>query len=130
MSDQVGGNHYRNKAIEPIRYVMENKLGYCEGNVIKYVTRHREKGGAQDIKKAIQYLHFILEHQYGEKQFSPSYKFAADAAFTDCFNAVSDIMGDPMTRCMPEKQREGAIAICEDIMEEINRRRANMVGEK
>lgn len=64
---QVGGNHYRNKAIEPITYIMENKLGYCEGNVIKYVTRHKEKGGAQDIKKAIQYLNFILEHQYGEK---------------------------------------------------------------
>lgn len=66
-SDQVGGDHYRNKAIEPIRYIMENNLGYCEGNVIKYVTRHREKGGAQDIRKAIQYLNFILQHQYGEK---------------------------------------------------------------
>ena len=68
MSDQVGGDHYRNKAIEPIRYIMENNLGYCEGNVIKYVTRHREKGGAQDIRRAIQYLNFILQHQYGEKK--------------------------------------------------------------
>lgn len=66
-SDQVGGDHYRNKAIEPIRYIMENNLGYCEGNVIKYVTRHREKGQAEDIRKAIQYCKFILKHQYGEE---------------------------------------------------------------
>ena len=66
MSEQVGGDHYRNKAIEPIQYIMENKLGYCEGNVIKYVTRHKEKGRAEDIRKAIQYLKFILKHEYGE----------------------------------------------------------------
>lgn len=64
--EQIGGNHYRNKAIEPITYIMENKLGYCEGNVIKYVTRHTEKGGAEDIRKAIQYLNFILRFQYGD----------------------------------------------------------------
>lgn len=65
-SEQVGGQHYRNKSIEPISYIMENKIGYCEGNVIKYVTRHGEKGGAEDIRKAIQYLQFILRFQYGE----------------------------------------------------------------
>ena len=64
--EQVGGQHYRNKSIEPISYIMENKIGYCEGNVIKYVTRHAEKGGAEDIRKAIQYLQFILRFQYGE----------------------------------------------------------------
>ena len=68
MTEQVGGHHYRNKPIQPIQYIMENKLGYCEGNVIKYVTRHQEKGGAQDIRKAIQYLRFILKYQYGEEE--------------------------------------------------------------
>jgi hypothetical protein len=68
MSDQVGGNHYRNKSIEPIQYIMQNKIGYCEGNVIKYVTRHEEKGGAEDIRKAIQYLKFILHYKYGESK--------------------------------------------------------------
>lgn len=64
---QVGGSHYNNKAIQPIDYILENKLGYCEGNVVKYVTRHREKNGAEDIKKAIHYLRFILADEYGEK---------------------------------------------------------------
>ena len=63
MSEQVGGDHYRNKAIEPIQYIMENGLG----NVIKNVTRHREKGKSEDIRNAIQYLKFILKHEYGEE---------------------------------------------------------------
>lgn len=64
---QVGGNHYQSLAIQPIDYILENKLSYCEGNVIKYVTRHKNKNGAEDIRKAIQYLQFILANDYGQK---------------------------------------------------------------
>ena len=48
--------------------VMENNLTFCEGNALKYITRHRRKGdGARDIHKAIHYLEMILEIEYGEK---------------------------------------------------------------
>lgn len=62
---QVGGKHY-DLAIQPIDYIELNNLGYCEGNVVKYATRHASKNGAEDIKKAIHYLEFILKYQYGE----------------------------------------------------------------
>ncbi len=62
---QVGGSHYR-LPIQPIDYIEKNNLGYCEGNVVKYVTRHKNKKGAEDIRKAIHYLEFILKYQYGE----------------------------------------------------------------
>lgn len=65
--EQIGGNHYNNKKIQPIDYILENNLPYCEGNVIKYVTRHKDKNGAEDIRKAIHYLRFILAADYGEK---------------------------------------------------------------
>lgn len=65
--EQIGGDHYNNKKIQPIDYIIENNLPYCEGNVVKYVTRHKEKNGAEDIKKAIHYLRFILANDYGEK---------------------------------------------------------------
>ena len=65
--EQIGGNHYNNKKIQPIDYITENNLPYCEGNVVKYVTRHKEKNGAEDIKKATHYLRFILAADYGEK---------------------------------------------------------------
>jgi hypothetical protein len=62
---QVGGSHYQ-LAIEPIDYIVKNELGYREGNVVKYVTRHKKKNGAEDIKKAIHYLEMILEDYNGE----------------------------------------------------------------
>ena len=65
--EQIGGDHYNNKKIQPIDYIIENALPYCEGNVVKYVTRHKEKNGAEDIRKAIHYLRFILAADYGEK---------------------------------------------------------------
>jgi|TARA_B100000287_G_scaffold434929_1_gene500985 hypothetical protein len=58
---QIGGNHYSKLAIQPTEYIIANKLGYVEGNVIKYVTRHKEKGKKADIEKAIHYLQMLLE---------------------------------------------------------------------
>jgi len=63
---QVGGSHYKNFKIQPIDYIEANDLTYSEGNVIKYVTRSRRKGGAKDIHKAIHYCEMILERDYGE----------------------------------------------------------------
>ena len=58
---QIGGNHYRGKAIQPIEYILKNKLGYCEGNIIKYVTRWKEKNGIDDLLKAKHYIEFLIE---------------------------------------------------------------------
>ena len=63
-NEQVGGTHYRDKGIQPIEYIQTNKLSFCEGNVIKYVTRHRDKNGLEDLKKAMQYLKFLMESEY------------------------------------------------------------------
>ena len=131
-SEQVGGNHYRNKAIEPIEYIMKNNLGYCEGNVIKYVTRHAEKGGAEDIRKAIQYLHFILERQYDEAPRGVSLGTAQNnavlRAYDDCINAITEMMAEPLTKLLPGKSKEGAIAFAEDILAEVKSRRIKAMG--
>ncbi len=66
-SKQEGGDHYQ-MDIEPIDFILANELGYCEGNVIKYVSRHQRKNGREDILKAIHYLEFILEDQYGDEE--------------------------------------------------------------
>jgi len=50
---QIGGDHYKDCGIQPVEYIHANKLDYFEGNVIKYITRHRTKGqGKKDIEKA------------------------------------------------------------------------------
>ena len=49
-------------------YIVENNLTFLEGNVVKYITRHRRKGeGASDIEKVIHYCELILEKDYGRK---------------------------------------------------------------
>ena len=61
----VGGDHYL-LPIQPVVYIHANKLPFMEGNIIKYITRHRSKNGAEDIKKIIHYCELILELEYNE----------------------------------------------------------------
>ena len=67
LKEQVGGNHYKGLPIQPVEYCQKNKLGFCESCVVKYVSRHREKNGREDIKKAIHFLNLLLELEYPEK---------------------------------------------------------------
>jgi len=61
LDKQVGGDHYQRMKIQPIEYIVENDIPYREGNVIKYVSRHKFKNGKADIEKAIHYLEMLLE---------------------------------------------------------------------
>ena len=63
---QEGGNHYKTLGIQPVEYIQANSLDYFQGNIVKYVTRHKSKNGAEDLKKAIHYCQLALEMQYGK----------------------------------------------------------------
>lgn len=58
---QVAGDHYKALAIQPVEYIHANGIGYFEGNVIKYVTRWRTKGGVADLEKAKHYIELLIE---------------------------------------------------------------------
>ena len=60
-SNQVDGDHYKNRAIQPWDFIASNKLDFFEGNVIKLTTRWKEKGGTKDLHKAIHYLQKLIE---------------------------------------------------------------------
>ena len=62
---QVGGDHYARYAIQPAEFVHRNGIGFLEGNVIKYVVRHRHKAGKQDLLKARHYIDLLLQWEYG-----------------------------------------------------------------
>ena len=62
---QEGGEHY-DMPIQPTEFIFKNDIPFIEGNIIKYVCRHRRKNGAGDIIKAIHYLELILEYEYNE----------------------------------------------------------------
>ena len=65
---QIGGNHYRKYKLQPSRFVTENKLLYPEGCVIKYVVRHQDKGGKQDLEKAKHMIDMIIERDYSKTE--------------------------------------------------------------
>jgi hypothetical protein len=63
---QIGGSHYKKYKIQPSRFINENKILFAEGNAIKYICRHQDKGGRQDLEKAIHYIQMILERDYNK----------------------------------------------------------------
>lgn len=60
-SIQVAGDHYRKRAIQPWDYIAANDIGYFEGNAIKYLSRWKEKGGIDDLRKARHYIDKLIE---------------------------------------------------------------------
>ena len=70
LNTQINGTHYRELAIQPVEYIHANGIGYMEGNVIKYVTRWRSKGGIADLHKAKHYIDLLIELE--QKQTAPS----------------------------------------------------------
>lgn len=65
LDKQIGSNHYKLTAIQPIEYIHANNLSFCEGNVVKYITRHRNKNREEDVRKALHYCQLILKLEYG-----------------------------------------------------------------
>ena len=61
LDKQVQGSHYKDLPIQPVQYIHANGIGYFEGNVIKYVSRWRNKNGLADLEKAKHYLELLIE---------------------------------------------------------------------
>lgn len=60
--------HYQRGGIETIDYIRatlgdEGFAAYCLGNVLKYVSRFRDKDGVQDLEKARVYLGWAIGAQ-------------------------------------------------------------------
>ena len=54
-------SHYMQHEIEPIEYIMRNEMEFFEGNIVKYATRWKTKGGVQDLDKIIHYAQMLKE---------------------------------------------------------------------
>lgn len=61
-SKQVAGDHYKKYGdFQPWDAVIAWNLGYLEGTALKYIARWKDKGGINDIKKAIHFLEKLVE---------------------------------------------------------------------
>jgi hypothetical protein len=61
LKKQIGGNHYKKYKIQPIEFILKNNIGFCEANIIKYILRFKEKGGAEDLLKAKHYIELLID---------------------------------------------------------------------
>ena len=63
---QIGGSHYRDMVIQPSEFINKNNIPFAEGNAIKYLCRHKQKGQREDLLKAIHYCEMVIERDYSD----------------------------------------------------------------
>ena len=61
LDEQVGGDHYKKLGIQPVELIRDINANFFQGNVIKYITRYKDKNGIKDLEKAKHYLELIEE---------------------------------------------------------------------
>ena len=66
-STNIRPSYYAKYKIDPWTFIIENQLGMDVGSVVKYVVRHRDKNGVEDLNKAIKCIEMMKEFYYNEK---------------------------------------------------------------
>lgn len=81
LDTQVGGSHYKNMRFQPIELISLLGLDFFQGNVVKYVSRHHEKGGREDLDKARHYCQLAMSYGYGRERLPTKAQTARIAVF-------------------------------------------------
>lgn len=63
---QIGGDHYKDMAIQPIEFLTRNKIEFIPGCVIKRMCRYRSKNGLEDLLKARHEINVLISLEYGD----------------------------------------------------------------
>lgn len=61
LDNQIGGSHYKDMPFQPIELIAALRCSFIQGCIIKYISRYKNKNGAQDIKKCIHYAQLAIE---------------------------------------------------------------------
>lgn len=83
LENQVGGDHYKKLAVQPVELIVNLHLDYFVGNIVKYVTRHRFKNGIEDIKKAIHYCELAIYYSKYKNPIAAKFGFTTVAKLVD-----------------------------------------------
>ena len=69
LDTQIGGNHYKRYAIQPVEFIYRNNFDFLTGNCIKYLCRHKDKNGKEDLLKARHYIDMLIELEYDDNNY-------------------------------------------------------------
>tara|TARA_R110000824_G_scaffold252854_7_gene441688 strand:- start:360 stop:605 length:246 start_codon:yes stop_codon:yes gene_type:complete len=61
-SDPINPDYYT-KGIEVTKFILSWNMNFCEGNIIKYIVRYKNKNGLEDLKKARKYLDLLIQNK-------------------------------------------------------------------
>jgi hypothetical protein len=83
MEDKVNHpKHYTQGKIEVIDFILDQKMGYLDSNILKYLCRYRWKNGLEDLKKAQWYLAKLISEY--EKEVAEKHTYDKDSSFCVC----------------------------------------------
>ena len=66
---QIGGNHYKGLAYQPVQFSVDMRLNFIQGNIVKYVSRYKNKNGNEDLKRVMHYA--LLGVELNPENFCP-----------------------------------------------------------
>ena len=66
LTKQIGGDHYTSMEIQPAEYILANTLGHYESTALEYISRWKEKGGVDSLKKAQHALQILIDFHIGQ----------------------------------------------------------------
>lgn len=112
---QVGGDHYTKLAIQPMQYSMANGLNALQHTIVKYVTRYKDKGGIEDLRKAAHCVELLIQHEMGEAHKRDGWKKEAIAAAQAVIAAA-------------QEQYHGAVLHGHELYSEEDEKRMDVVG--
>lgn len=58
---QVGGCHYKNMPFQPVELFAKTRCTAFQSNIWKYISRYKDKNGAQDVRKCIHYAQLAID---------------------------------------------------------------------
>ena len=104
LDTQVGGEHYKDMVIQPVEFIQKNRIGFVEGNIIKYICRWRAKNGLEDLHKVKHYIDLLIDIESSEAVRTPSeFDLYNRDGTKGCINEASSAAWDAARRENPKK---------------------------
>ena len=69
LNKQVGGDHYKRMAMQPMVFAVKYDLNAIDTKILKYASRHKFKNGVEDIDKVSHTCELAYELEFKELEF-------------------------------------------------------------
>ena len=115
---QIGGSHYKYTGMQPIEFIVALNLNFIEGNIVKYITRYKNKNGVQDIMKCIRYSQLAIELGCIRSEIDMHGNYALINKYCD-MNKLSNVQNSIIIACLQNDYSQVKL-LCEAMVDGFN----------